>query len=119
MNTPSAKSIVVSIIAVILVLSIFSWFPSPETKDIVRFFLNCVLCWFLFKGKNWARWIMVILLTLAGTMVFFVMVTSPQDMEKAIVLYVVSFSYLVSAALLVFSKAVAGYFETPSIQKDS
>jgi hypothetical protein len=119
MNAPSAKSIVVSIIAVILVLSVFSWFPTPEPKDIGRLFVSCVLCWFLFKGKNWARWALIVLLAIGGTMLVSAIATGQAGIEKTIILYVMSFAYLASASLLAFSRIVAGYFSAPSIQVNS
>ncbi|THF67078.1 hypothetical protein E6C76_01435 [Pseudothauera nasutitermitis] len=119
MNTLSAKSIVVSIIAVIIVFSVLSWLPSPEPKDIGRLFVNCFLCWFLFKGKNWARWTLAVLLAAGGTMIVFVMATGQPGIEKSITLYLMSFAYLVSAGLLSFSRIVASHFAAPTIQADS
>ena len=119
MGTPVAKHIVVSIIAAILVLSVLSWFPSPEPKDIGRFFVNCVLCWFLFKGKNWARWVLIVSLALGGTMGAIAIASGQFGIEKFIVLYVMSFAYLASAGLLAFSKTVTSYFAPSSIQVNS
>jgi hypothetical protein len=59
------------------------------------------------------------LLALAGTTILFVMTNDSQSIEKSIVLYVMSFSYLASAALLVFSKTVAGYFTDQSTRTSS
>lgn len=119
MSAPVAKHIVVSIIAAILVLSVLSWFPSPEPKDIGRFFVNCVLCWFLFKGKNWARWVLIVSLALGGTMGAIAIASGQFGIEKFIVLYVMSFAYLASAGLLAFSKTVTSYFAPSSIQVNS
>ena len=110
MNALSPKSIVVSIIATILVVSVLTWFPSPEPKDIGRLLVNFLLCWFLFKGKNWARWTLIVLLALGGTMIAFVLATGQPGIEKAVVLYVISFTYLVSAGLLAFSRGIASHF---------
>ncbi|MFY9259038.1 MAG: hypothetical protein WAO71_00865 [Gallionella sp.] len=109
----SAKKIVLSIITAILVLSVLSWFPSPEPKDIGRLCINGALCWFLFKGKNWARWIFVVLLALGGAIAVFAITTGPSGTEKSIILLVMSVTYLASAGLLVFSKSVASYFSAP------
>jgi hypothetical protein len=106
----SAKKIVLSIIAAILVLSVLSWFPSPEPKDIGRFCINGVFCWFLFKGKNWARWVFVVLLALGGAIAALAISSGHNGAEKSIVLLVMSVTYLASAGLLTFSKSVARYF---------
>ncbi|MDR1994011.1 hypothetical protein [Azonexus sp.] len=119
MNTPSAKSIIVSIVTIVLGFSVLSWFPTPEAKDIGRFVVNCVLCWFLFKGKNWARWVLAVFLTLGGTMGIFFVVAAPQYIEKNIFIYAISFFYLASAALLVFSRTVASYFSGSTVQANS
>ena len=113
MNTPSAKHIVISVIVVILVLSILSWGSPPDAKDIGRFLVNCALCWFLFKGKNWARWVLVVLLAAAGGIAAVGILNGQSSIEKAIVLYVMSFAYLASAGLLTFPKSVATYFSAP------
>ena len=106
----SAKKIVLSIIAAILVLSVLSWFPSPEPKDIVRLCINGVLCWFLFKGKNWARWVFVVLLALGGAIAALAISSGHNGAGKSVVLLVMSVTYLASAGLLTFSKSVTSYF---------
>ncbi len=110
----SGKKSVISIIVAILVLSALSWFPSPDSKDIGRFFLNGVLCWFLFKGKNWARWIFVVLLVAAGVVGIFGIISGQNKIDKSIVLLAMSTTYLASAGLLVFSKSIASYFSASS-----
>lgn len=114
MVNSSGKKIVLSIIIAILVLSVLSWFPSPESKDIGRLCINGVLCWFLFKGKNWARWIFVVLLLLAGVIGIFGIISIQNGIEKSIALLVMTTIYLASAGLLVFSKSVASYFSASS-----
>jgi hypothetical protein len=113
MADSSAKKIVLSIIAATLVLSVLSWFPSPEPKDIGRLCINGIFCWFLFKGKTWARWIFVVLLALGGAIGVFAIASSHSGTEKSIVLLAMSVTYLASAGLLVFSKNVASYFSAP------
>jgi hypothetical protein len=81
--------------------------------------VNCVLCWFLFKGKDWARWSLVVLLAMAGTMLIFAMVVGPPGKERVVALYVMSFVDLVSAGLLAFSRTVSGYFSTPAVRGGS
>lgn len=119
MNLPSARSIIIAIIVFILFSSVLSWFPSPDVKDVARFFINCTLCWFLFNGKNWARWTLVVLLAMAGTMLIFAILVGPPGIERVIVLYVMAFVDLVSAGLLAFSRTVAGHFSTPAVRGDS
>jgi len=113
MADASGKKIILSIIVVTLVLSVLSWFPSPEPRAIGRFCINSAFCWFLFKGKNWARWIFVVLLTLGGAIGVFALATGQSGPEKSIVLLVMSVTYLVSAGLLAFSQSVASYCLAP------
>jgi hypothetical protein len=127
MNRPSAKNIVVSIIAAdlmfTLILILIRWFLLSEAKDMdmARFFVHCVLCWFLFKGKNWARWVFVVLSALDGIMEIFLIIVGLQGWEKVLAFYVYTMSFvcLASAALLAFSKKVAGYFAASTLQADS
>jgi hypothetical protein len=109
-NSAAAKKILVSIIVSILAFSILSWFPNPDSKDIVRFAVNCIFCWYLYKGKNWARWILVFLLGLAGSYGVLMSLNGNISLEKGVLLYAMSFTYIVSAILLIFSKVVSRYF---------
>ncbi|MEJ7137426.1 hypothetical protein [Amphibiibacter pelophylacis] len=110
MNHTAARKIIFSIIVVFLVLSVLSWFPSPQPKDLGRLCINGVLCWFLFKGRSWARWCTVVFLVLAVMFSASMMIAGQVGSEKMIVLAVVSVVYLTMAGLLVFSKTVADYF---------
>ena len=118
MDGASGKKIVLSIVVVTLVFSVLSWFPSPEPRDIGRLCIHCTLCWFLFKAKNWARWIMVVLLALGGSICAFALTSGQSGPEKSIALFVMSVTYLASAGLLAFSKSVEVYFSAP-IQNDA
>ena len=59
------KQVVTGIAFSFLLFSVISWFPNPETKDLVRTSLATVLSACLYFGYSWSRWVMGILSALA------------------------------------------------------
>lgn len=111
MVNSSGRTLVIIVISVILVISIFSWFPSPELKDITRFLITCLMCWFIYQKKNWARFTMAILLLIAGLMGLIALITGIEPGSGTfLVLSFVVAAYFVSACILFFSKEVKKYF---------
>lgn len=60
------KTLVVPIIVGFLLIPVFSLLLQPGTPSGIRFALSAALCWFLYKGANWARWVMGVLCALGG-----------------------------------------------------
>lgn len=59
------KKLVIGIAFSFILFSIISWFPNPETKDLVRTSLAIVLSVCLYLGYSWPRWVMGTLSVLA------------------------------------------------------
>ena len=109
--TASGRIAVLTIIAGILLLSVVSWYSDPEMKDIVRFAITCVLCWFLYKGKNWARWVFGILFGLAGLFSLYAFFALPLESNVKTVIGAMSVFYTVSPIILFTPKIIGPYFD--------
>ena len=59
------KKVVIGIAFSFILFSVISWFPNPETKDLVRTSLAIILSICLYLGYSWSRWVMGILSALA------------------------------------------------------
>lgn len=104
------KKAVLVIIAGFIALSVYSWFPVPEAKDIVRLLLNCVLCWFLYKGVNWSRWIMAVLSLLASGVAAIAVINLSNLTVASLGLVVMLVFYSVSAYILISQKFIKKHF---------
>ncbi len=60
------KRMVVPIIVGFLLIPLFSVLLQPDVKSGIRFAISATLCWFLYKGASWARWVMGVLCALGG-----------------------------------------------------
>lgn len=75
------KKIIIAIITVMLLIDIITIITTSTifassrgmeyatyklTQGIFRFLLTCLLLFFLYKGHGWARWVIAILLIIAG-----------------------------------------------------
>ncbi len=74
-NIARGKNTLIGIIAAVLGISLLSTIVTIITNgfsgfatDIIRFGLSCLLCFFLYKGQTWAKWVMVVLYLLAGVL---------------------------------------------------
>ena len=100
---------VVAIIAILLGLSILSWFPSPETKDYVRTALSVIFCWFLFDGRAWAKWLIGILSGLAGLAAFVALFWFPLPEEALMVFLILGMTYICISFVLLSPVFIAGH----------
>ena len=64
-------------------LSIYSWLPNPELKDYVRTGIACILLWFLYQGKNWARWTVGVLFALGSAFGIYALARLPLSLVQA------------------------------------
>ena len=104
------KKVVLIIITGFIALSIFSWLPTPETKDLIRLAINCILCWFLYKGANWSRWVMAVLASLASVVTAVALMKLPGQITTMLGLVVVFFFYSFAAVILLSQKFIKNHF---------
>ena len=113
------KKVILILIFGFITLSILSWFPAPETKDLIRLLINCTLCWFLYKGANWSRWVMVISSSLASFLAVAALIKLPIHTTTQVTtmfgLTIVLFFYSVSAFILISQKFIKNHFAPASI----
>jgi len=113
----TARRIVLAIIAFamsmpMVVITTFHIGRNQERlpQQIVRFVLTLVLCTFLFRGANWARWVAVILFLVAGTAELVEGVVLLSDGTHGLILIATGSVCLASAAVLFFVPVVRAYF---------
>ena len=87
--------------------------PAPSTigNQVFRFILSVVLCWFLYDGRGWAKWILVCLLAL-GSM--FGLVGAFSLLGKTSFAWIVlttSAIYAAWAFILALSPSVSAFME--------
>ncbi|MCE9942542.1 hypothetical protein [Aeromonas rivipollensis] len=109
------KKVVLNIITGFIALSIFSWLPTPEAKDLIRFAINCILCWFLYKGANWSRWVMAVLASLASVVTAVALIKLPGQITTTLGLVVIFFFYSSAAVILLSQKFIKNHFAPVSI----
>lgn len=102
---------VYAVIALSLFMGVVSWFPDPQTKDIIRLGLNVLLCYYLYKAKNWARWIMGVLFVAGGiASLMFVLSVEGHAVNKLLFL-AMGLIYLLAGYVLFSSKLTGEYFD--------
>lgn len=112
----TGRKIVVGVIIATIALSLISIITSvlvdgqPLPAHLVRFLLTILLCLFLYRGANWARWIVVILLLLAGPSAVLAGLTLLPHPGSAALLIIIGLVYTTSAILLMFVPAVRAHF---------
>ncbi|WP_417704395.1 hypothetical protein [Pseudomonas sp.] len=108
------KIVVLTIIFGFVSLSIYSWFPTPETKDLIRLTINCILCWFLYRGANWSRWVMAVPSLLASvttaTMLLKIPAQTAEQITTMIGLTVMFIFYSTAAFVLINQKFIKTHF---------
>jgi hypothetical protein len=104
------RKVVLLLIGGFLVVSLMSWFPGPDATDIVRFLVNCTLCWFLWKGANWARWVAGVLAILACGLGAIVLLRTPMQMEAMVPLVAMTLFYGFAAHVLLSLQWVRSHF---------
>src|SRR5688572_18535412 len=94
-----------------------SWFPGPDVKDVGRFLLNCTLCWFLWKGANWARWIVAVLAVLACVLGAVALLRTSVRMEAMVPVAAMTLFYGFSAYVLLSLHWVRPHFSAEAPNK--
>jgi hypothetical protein len=74
----------------------------------VRFFFTCLICWFLYKGHSWARWLLVLLLSIG----VFIGVFGSSAADPTTMTFVLVAIYSGIVLSLSFAPHMKGYFTT-------
>lgn len=108
------KRVVIGIIFGFIWFSVYSWFPNPEIKDIVRTALGVILCVFLYLGYSWSRWVMGILSALAVVVGVVTLASSSGNMANMSVLVMMLCFYCYAAFYLLNPKLLSSHFKNES-----
>jgi len=106
----TARKIILALIAGFLVLSLLSWLPWPDAKDVVRSFLNALLCWFLWRGAGWARWLMGVLAVIGFIVAGISAVRMSLQIEEAVIVTAMALFYGFAAYVLLSGMWVRSHF---------
>lgn len=99
------------IIIALLAVSVLSWFPSPEPKDYVRTAISCVLLWYLFDGRGWARWIVGVLAGIGGLVSFYIAFRGQVSDSAALHFLILAVTYTSVAFVLLSRMFVDEHFQ--------
>ncbi len=118
-NTGKKRTILISIS--ILLVSIHTIYfyhsirPDLETKklgqQIIRFFLTAGVLFAVYKGKNWAKIILLILLSIAVVGAIVAAVTLEQSIINKVPLFVMIFVYSMAIYHFSISKSFKAFFK--------
>ena len=97
--------------------------PTILLIHIIRFLLTIFLLWLLYKGYNWARWVNIVLFTLAGAFtVFFGLELLTKSFIVTdifgLLMLIMSVAYLGSAGFLLFSSNVTTFLNHQKSKMD-
>jgi presenilin-like A22 family membrane protease len=119
----TGRRIVLAVIVATLTLSVLSIFTynvrlgqERITQQIIRYLLTIGLCVLLYKGANWARWVMGSLLGYTGVLAMFGGIAFSFNPRFSLLLIVMGMVYLAAAAALFFIPAVRAYFSQKKIK---
>ncbi len=113
--------IVASLMISILVIVVFNISRGPERlpQQIVRFLGTIALCVFLYRGANWARWVVSILSILAGFGALLLGLDALSSSGMGFLLIAMGLVYVVSAGILLFVPTVRAYFSVEKTDADA
>jgi len=97
--------------AVIILTSVLQG-NAPRPQQIVRFTFTVVLCYFLYRRQNWARWFFGVLLILGGVLSLFASFSVPSGLAGTI-LATLGSAYGGMGCALLLSPGVREYFTRP------
>lgn len=121
-NVQKGRKQIITIIALTLAVSIFTILFTNLVSEtgrfvvqIIRFYLTSLLCYFLYKGKNWARILMIILLGIAAliSIIGIVSFIISPILGAVSLLYGSIYGYI--SYTLIKSKDIKKYIEVVSI----
>ncbi|MEM7612593.1 MAG: hypothetical protein AAF270_12990 [Pseudomonadota bacterium] len=105
------KNIVILISVLVIALSVLSWLPAPEAKDLIRTSMNVVLVLFLYRGANWARWVVGILCGLASVTGIYLLTATGNDSSQMILLWIMTGIYAGISVILLSGAFVGPHFK--------
>ena len=106
------KKTVLSIIFGIVWFSVYSWFPNPEIKDLIRTSIGAILCLFLYMGINWSRWVLGALSALGLVAGLLSIVRFTSNPSMLLPLGLMSLFYAYSAYTLLNPKLLNEHFNS-------
>lgn len=107
------KLIILGIIFGVIWFSVYSWFPNPEIKELVRTAIAIALCICLYLGYTWSRWLLGVLSLIAVLfgIVFVATKSSSLGVDGISVLAIMLCFYGYAAFYLLNPKLLKSHFK--------
>lgn len=108
---PPSRAGLFVVIWTVMLLVILTSVSKADVKDMIKLALTAYLCLQLYRGKSWARWTLLVLLTLGSLLGIVTLVTQePANTAQQIAMATLFSIFGVLIAILVFSKGVIQHF---------
>lgn len=120
MQNRKGRWLVLAIIAIMIAIALI---PIIMHRHEVRndqylqrhlwFLFTTVLCFFLYRGANWARWLSIVLDGYAGLLGLYLTISTTNILGMSVLTlssYLIVFSNIAAAAILLFVPSVKRYF---------
>jgi hypothetical protein len=112
------RQLVIAVIAISIGASLLSTVLTASTlgtqrigRDAIRLILNILLCISLYQGKNWARWVVGVLMAIGGIAGILGGLALLSGTPLAFILILMGIAYFVCVYILFFVPSVKAYFQ--------
>jgi hypothetical protein len=95
-------------------LSLYSWHPEVEIKDVVRSSILVALCVFLFLGHSWSRWVVGILSAMGAVASLLLLGSIQASFNQLTPLTLVGLFYVFAAYILLNPNKLKSHFSNAS-----
>lgn len=85
---------------------------EPAMPAFIRMFLTLLLCWFLYRGRNWARIIFGILMSIASITGLLTIAKLPYSDSLFLLIFMVAFYMLAIGLLFLYPPLKQLFFQT-------
>ena len=110
----TGKNILISMFAILLVtdaisisIQYFSNEISTLPTGITRIILTVLLCYAVYMGKNWAKWLTVSLVGIASLILIFILLQAPSPLLVGFTVFLLNMLYF-----LLFSEPVNSFLKS-------
>lgn len=104
---PPSRAGLFVVISTVMILAMLTSVFKPDVKDMIKLALTAYLCLQLYQGKSWARWTLLVLLTLGSLLGIIALATQgPVDKAQQIAMITLVCIFGVLICILAFSKGV-------------
>ena len=108
----AAMGIIIGISMVTIFFNLITGVHQSFVVQFIRFVLTCGLCYLVYSGVSWARWVCVILMGIACFLGLSGVLSIIDNPLLGLVSFLYFAAYLTVILLLLIPKSVGEYFES-------